>query len=53
MDMDIGKLLSDQEKCKQLSEMGPIADVHTAREKLKHINELRIESREKIDIIFQ
>ena len=52
-DMDISKLLNDQEKCNKLFSMGRIQDITTAREKLKDFKELRLETVEKLEILFK
>lgn len=52
-DMDIGKLLENQEQFLKLSVLGPIRDMETAREMLKDFPGIKVETKEKVEIEFK
>jgi hypothetical protein len=53
LDMNIGKLLGDEATAKKLAAMGEIQDMAEAKEKLKGIDGLKIETSEKVEIEFE
>ncbi|MBF0531109.1 MAG: hypothetical protein HQK55_17955 [Deltaproteobacteria bacterium] len=53
IDMDMGKIIKDDATFKKIAAMGQIEDMATAKEKLKDIPGLKIETAEKVDIEFK
>lgn len=53
LDMNIGQLLNDDAMAKKLEALGDISDMTAAKEKLKGIEGLKIETAEKVEIEFE
>ncbi len=52
MDMNIGGMLQNEEGLKKLASFGPMQDINDARDRLKFIDELKIEKSDKVSILF-